>query len=78
MVKVSERVEFMVKGFFVFVATMLMVFSFASAKDFIIENSSDSGQTYFSVNGTSGNVGIGTSLISSHFHVNDGDVISDI
>ena len=48
---------------------LILSFTLVSAGDFNIYNRSDDSQTYFVVNGTSGNVGIGTSTPESKLEV---------
>ena len=48
-----------------FVLGILLLSSLVFAKDFLVQNSSNSNQNYFAVNGTSGNVGIGTTSPST-------------
>ena len=49
------------KLIFLYLVIFILMFSLVSAKSFTIHNASDINQPYFSVNGTTGNVGIGIS-----------------
>ncbi|MFH0845893.1 MAG: tail fiber domain-containing protein [Patescibacteria group bacterium] len=56
--------------------SLLMPFSFASAKNFIIHDSSDANNTYFSIIGTTGYIGLGVSSPSTLLQLKNNNWIS--